>query len=177
MHKHFSISSIGLIGNSMGGSTIIEFIKNYNTSLENFKIVWAINDCGFSNLKEQLRWASFTIFQKHWFWTTYAIKKSFKIINRFSINKVNCKKQLNLCSETPLLIIHGAKDSIVPLYMASEIYKNKIHYEKIKKSKLLIINDAEHVQCISTDYELYTKETLEFAKRHETKIITSAKLN
>ncbi len=37
LHKNFTIQSIGLIGNSMGGSTIIEFIKEYSEKIKELK--------------------------------------------------------------------------------------------------------------------------------------------
>ncbi len=167
LHKNFIVQSIGLIGNSMGGSTIIEFIKEYSEKIKELKVSWAISDCAYSSFIEQLRWMSMTIFKKHWFWTISVMRLSLRLVNELKVKKLVPKNNLKKCATIPLLIIHGEKDNFVPLHMAYDIYHHKIRDEEKQISELLIIKDAGHVQSITTDYDLYTSKTLLFAKTHE----------
>lgn len=167
LNKNYKPKNIGIIGNSMGGATIIEFIKSYNSQWKQLNMSWSISDCAFSSMRLQARWMSWTIFDRHWLWTNYTVRKNTKITNNFDINKLNPARNLHLAAKIPLLIIHGKKDEFIPISMAKQIYNNKIKYEKIKISKLSIFNNANHVESISSDYERYCEETLNFAKLYE----------
>lgn len=169
LNQNYKPQNIGIIGNSMGGATVIEFIKSYKKKWNELNVVWAISDCAFSSMRLQTRWMSQTIFNRHWLWTNYIVRKNTKITNNFDINKLNPAKKLYSASRIPLLIIHGKKDEFIPIAMAKQIYSNKIKYEKTKISKLIIFNNANHVESISSEFERYCDETLNFAKLYEKK--------
>lgn len=63
----------------------------------------------------------------------------------------------------PVLIIHGKNDGLVPVEMAETLYK---HADEPKE--LLVVDNADHVQSIECDPDLYIMSIHDFLNRHIT---------
>ena len=135
---------IYLVGISMGSTTVLTA-----TELglpENVKSITA--DCGFSSSKgiilhtiKQMHLPSFMYF---------FVKMGGLIFGRFNIDESSTIKALKNCT-TPILVVHGKNDSIVPCYMSDEIY-NVIP----SKKELLQIENCDHAMSFLIDYETYS---------------------
>ena len=63
-------------------------------------------------------------------------------------------------TKTPILIIHGKKDTFVPLSMSQEIIENASSYKELH-----IFENAEHGISYMVDPERYAKIVQEFVER------------
>jgi len=61
---------------------------------------------------------------------------------------------------TPILMIHGKKDSQIP------VNESFILHNANKKSELWIVENADHGETYALNKEEYEKEVLEFFGRH-----------
>lgn len=146
---------IYLHGVSMGATTVLHTIPNIP---ENVKGV--IADCGYANAKEQI---VHTMKENHvpFAKTGYRLIH-YKLKRRYDadLKEIDAKKVLKK-SEVPIKIIHGDKDTFVPLDNAFEIYKSI----KSDNKELVIVPGATHAASYLTDKELYErkiKEILEY---------------
>ncbi|MDD6005407.1 MAG: alpha/beta hydrolase [Firmicutes bacterium] len=137
---------IGLYGVSLGASTVMKALgyKLY----DNLK--FAIADSGYSSLEDILKYRLKTDI------INPAISVKVKKVLGFDVKEVDCVKALSL-NETPLLIIHGEDDRIVPSSMAKELYDANSGYKKI-----CILNTSDH--AYGCYLEEFTKAIDEFLK-------------
>lgn len=136
-------SKIALYGVSMGAATVMMTIGD---DLPN-NVVCAIEDCGYTSVcdilmdqaDQKYHISNPTLFKGF----DYFCKKH----NGFSIFKASSITQLQKAT-TPILFIHGDKDSFVPFEM---IYQN---YEACKSEKeLLVIEGQSHaLACLDKKY-------------------------
>lgn len=123
-------AQICIYGFSMGASSVLNTL-GYNLP-SNVKC--AISDSGYSSIKEEL----FSTLKRHV--KSKIILESMFInmnfianIHHFSLKKINPITQL-ANNNTPLLLIHGKEDTLVPYYMQEKIYKannKKTYIEKV----------------------------------------------
>lgn len=169
MNERFKDQNLefALIGNSMGASTILQAVTNYDLAAIGVKS--AIFDCGYDDYTHMLKILGKTRVHWHWFWFYYGISFWLSIQDKFSPVSIQPVKKIQNCAKMPMLFIHGSADQTVPVAMTKRIYKEKIKYEvgvKNKKpSELLIVPHARHVESALTDYPLYTKTTLKFVNK------------
>lgn len=158
---------IALIGNSMGASTILQALVDYDLSAMNVKS--AIFDCGYDDFSHMIKILGITRIDHHWFWFYYGLKFWLKYQDKFNISDIVPIKKMQNCSKTPILFIHGTKDQTVPITMTKKLFQEKIKYEKTvrnkKPSELLIIEGARHVEAMTTNYPLYTKTAFKFVNK------------
>ena len=143
---------IGLHGESLGAATILMALK------ENVSVNFAIEDCGFSNIKEVL------IHKMKEFHIPLAflpgINLFFKILMHYSFKDVLPLEGAKN-SSIPLLIIHGDKDNYINVKHAYDIHDvSKTH------SEIHIIKGADHALSYQTDPAFYESICMDFIKRN-----------
>lgn len=144
---------LGLHGESLGAFTSMMAIK-----LREDKIKFVIEDCGYSSTREEL------IYQmKH---RNKMPLSFYNLVATYAKNKYNQNwndmdlRPILSNSTTPILFIHGEKDSFTPPIMAKELYDSHNGFKK-----LLYIEDAEHAQSVVTDPTLYRETVYSFLEK------------
>ncbi|MGL4991000.1 MAG: alpha/beta hydrolase [Sarcina sp.] len=142
---------IGLQGQSMGGATVMLY-----GGLFEDKVAFVIEDCGYSNAKEEVKYQ----LRKAKIPANFLyplVNKRIKKKYNFSLGKVSPMEAI--CnSKVPTLFIHGTGDTRVPSYMCEKIYNAKRKGYK----KLYLVEGAEHMDAYVTDKERYEKEVKDF---------------
>lgn len=151
-------ASVYLAGVSMGATTVLmtagfELPKN---------VKGIIADCGFTSPEDIWR-----------FVIKNNIRLSYHGLRRAAVDDL-CQSRLNMApdgystetalreAKVPVLFIHGANDSFVPVEMT---YRNYLACASPKK--LLIIPGADHGMSYYTDKALYENEVKEFFNKGE----------
>lgn len=162
-----NILEYALIGNSMGASTILQGLVTL--PLKDYGVKSAIFDCGYDDFSHMIKILGQTNLKVSWFWFYFGLKWWFFYYDKFNINDVKPIREINNCAATPMLFIHGTLDQTVPITMTKRIYQAKTESENVTQrqgfSELLIVENAGHIQSITTNYELYTNTALKFVKR------------
>lgn len=143
---------IGLHGESLGAATVLMSLK------ENPDISFAIEDCGYSNMKDVLvhKMKEFHILR----FFLFGINLFLKLILHYSIYDV-LPYEGSLKSNIPLLIIHGNDDKYIDVKHAYKIYKVGKGHSEIK-----IISGADHALSYETDPTFYENICIDFIKRN-----------
>ncbi|WP_338974567.1 alpha/beta hydrolase [Spiroplasma endosymbiont of Tricholauxania praeusta] len=162
---NYQVSSIGLIGNSMGTSTINYYLFNYKvTNLIN----WAITDCGFSNLLVQFRYVMQYRYKKPWWLISNGLTKRYQKFTNTNILEYDLLKKSKTGFQVPTLLIHGKKDNFVPFFMANVIhnYQVKLHY---KNYDYLFLENIGHIETLPNAYQTYINKIKSFINTYEIK--------
>lgn len=165
--------SISLIGNSMGATTILQTISQFE--VKSLGVKSAIVDCGYDDFSKMIKILGTKYFGIHYLWFYFGVKFIFQQKDKFNIKSINVINKLQNCADFPVLFIHGDLDETVPVAMATNMYQVKISYEMIPNmSKLLIVVGALHVRSINKDYHLYCQTTLKFVQKWTSNSSTAA---
>lgn len=153
-------TKILLVGLSMGASTVL--MASELDLPENVRGI--IADCGYSDVKEILTRVGgrlkLPFHLKLPSKIAYSLSRmGAKVFGKFDPEEASPKKALKNC-KIPVLIIHGEKDRLVPVYMGHDNY-NACQSEK----ELLIIPDANHGMSYYVDTEKYTKKVAAFINK------------
>ncbi len=159
------VTSIGLIGNSMGATTINYYLLNYASNNE---ITWAIIDSGFTNLLVQFRYVMQYRYQKSWWLISNCLAKRYQKFTNSNIKKYDLLKKSKSRFKIPRLLIHGKKDDFVPFFMANIIhnYQIKLDYQNYD---YLFLNNISHIETLPNAYHNYINKIKIFINNHETK--------
>lgn len=149
-------SAIQLIlhGESMGAATVLSYLTM------NTKIAAVIADCGYSDLtqlvKHQVRMYTHLPALLFLPWVNLMLK----LRAGFTLSEVSPMKGA-LESKTPILFIHGDKDSYVPYQMSIDMYE-----QRTGEKELYLAKDAIHAQACVVDQEQYRKIIKEFLTKY-----------
>ena len=143
---------IGVHGESLGAATVLMALK------ENPEINFAIEDCGYSNMKDVLIHKMKEFHIPKFF--LFGINLFLKLILHYSINEVLPIEGAKN-SNVPLLIIHGNNDNYINIKHAYDIYEASKNHSEIK-----IISGADHALSYQTDPTFYESICLDFIKRN-----------
>lgn len=163
LKNNYQVSSIGLIGNSMGAATINYYLLNYAPS---DTINWAITDCGFSNLLVQFRYVMQYRFKKPWWLISNGLHKRYQKFTNTNILDYDFFKKTNFWFKTPFLLIHGQTDDFVPFFMANVIHNVQIKIDN-KNYDYLFLDNIGHVETLSNAYEIYSSKITTFINKYE----------
>lgn len=156
LDQTYQATEIGLIGNSMGASTILYWASTHQNKL----VKWAVADCGFVSLLEQYRYVlQYRNNRPWWLITSRMIKDQIKIHNVNLLAEYNIANKIASCT-LPILFAHGTYDNFVPVYMAKKMYEKQNN----KLSKLYLPKGIDHCKIIQDDHENYLKIIDEFIK-------------
>lgn len=144
------VKNIGALGFSLGGSVAIM------TKKDNIKAVVA--DSAYSNLNNMIEamYRNFLLFKYPFVQLTKAYSKIFFGLDPKNVSPESAIKDIN----KPVLIIHGKKDSQIPV---NEAY---VLHDANKKTELWIAENADHGKIYALNKEEYEKRVLEFFERN-----------
>ena len=163
LKNNYQVSSIGLIGNSMGAATINYYLLNYAPlNLIN----WAITDCGFANLLVQCRFVMQYRYQKPWWLISYGFNNRFKEYTKTNMSDYNLLKKIKPGFNTPTLLIHGKKDDFVPFFMANVMHNAQIKIDN-KDYDYLFLDNIGHVETLFKAHQIYVNKIKTFISKYE----------
>ncbi len=144
------VKNIGALGFSLGGAVAI---MNKNN---NIKAIVA--DSAYSNLNNMIEvmYKPFYFLKYPFVQLTRIYGKIFFNVDPKDISPADEIKNIN----KPVLIIHGKKDSQIPV---SEAY---LLHNANKKAQLWIVDNADHGETYALNKEEYEKKVLNFFEKH-----------
>jgi len=140
------VKNIGDLGFSLGGSVAI---MNKNNDIKAI-----VADSAYSNLNSMIEvmYKNFYFLKYPFVYLTRTYSKIFFGIDPKDISPKDAIKNIN----KPVLIIHGKKDSQIPVNEAHILHNAN------KNTKLWIIENADHGETYALNKEEYEKRVLEF---------------
>ena len=150
-------AQIVLHGVSMGAATVMmttgeKLPKN---------VICAIEDCGYTSVYDAYGYKIPKMMHLPPFPSIDIFRSAIKKQVGFDIKEASALKQVKK-SKTPILFIHGEKDTVVPVSMVKKLYKNA-SCEK----ELLITKGANHEMSALLYPDLYWKTVWKFIEKHK----------
>lgn len=142
---------IGTHGESMGAGTVM-----MNAPLDD-KLAFVIEDCGYSNLADQLAFNMKKLYHLPRFPFLYIASIMSKLRGGVFFHQVIPRNEIAKCEKIPMLFIHGELDDFVPFYMVNDLFEAKNGYRRIKTFK-----NASHTESYWNNQSEYTKEIEDF---------------
>ena len=151
--------SITLFGISLGATTLM-MVCGENDLPANVTSI--VEDSGYASIYELFKYSLFKKYHILSFLLLSAIRFFINNIAYYDMKyEASAIESLNKCN-TPILFIHGGKDTVVPLSMANKMY------EACNASKeLLIIDEASNKEASITNPDLYWKTIFKFLKKYD----------
>lgn len=160
--SNYQPTTLGLMGHSMGGATIIEYAKYYQPINVNFMII----DGTFATLTHQYQWMVKRKYHCFSIMGIYGMLIFAKLCYGFVVSKCQPIANLDTISYLPLLVIHSTNDDFIIHEMGQHIYQTKIKYETQSLSQLLLLDQAQHTKTAHIHYQSLVTTTLMFASKH-----------
>jgi len=152
--KEIDLAKIGLIGHSKGGSVAILFARN-NPSVKCLALWSTVADY-------KLFWKGYEREFKVMFRKGYQNYYGFKIPKKLYLDNLNYNLLKTIKTiKSPILFIHGTKDTDVPL-IHSKLLMKEVNGPK----KLIKIKDADHIFTEPKDRNKVISETMTWFKRY-----------
>ncbi|MGL6247495.1 MAG: alpha/beta hydrolase [Culicoidibacterales bacterium] len=144
---------IGLHGHSMGGSTVLALADHP-------KVQFIMSEAGLPSAVEGVlshvqnrmklpKWLSYIV--------VYATNIYTCLFARFSLFKTNPGKVAEN-SQTPLFLIHGTADDVVPSWLSEKLIRNK----QTGHAKLWLIPNGDHKTLYQSQPDAYNQQIIEF---------------
>lgn len=131
---------LGTHGESMGAATVMLQASQYPA------LSFAIEDCGYSDLNGELRFALTHRFHMPWFPVLPIASLFSRLRGGVFFGGVVPKRSLQACESLPMLLIHGDADELVPFSMLAENYA-----AKPGKKQMRAFPGASHAGCYLSD--------------------------
>lgn len=149
-------AQIILHGVSMGGATVMM------TSGENLphNVRAIVEDCGYSNVNDELAYQLKQLFHLPAFPLVPITSLFTKLKAGYFFGEADARKQLAK-NHTPILFIHGKKDTFVPFSMLNEVYQST----NAPKEKY-IVTKAEHATAYKTNPKAYQQKIQQFLNKY-----------
>ncbi|WP_414739255.1 alpha/beta hydrolase [Lactococcus cremoris] len=149
-------AEIVLLGVSMGGATVM------NTSGEKlpYNVKAIVEDCGYTSTGDVFTYQLKQLFGLPKFPVLYAANTMTEIRAGYNIFKSSAIKQVAK-SKTPMLFIHGDKDTFVPFKMLEPLY----NAAKVEKEKL-VVHGAGHGESEKINPDLYWSHVWNFVGKY-----------
>lgn len=157
MEGRYPAAKLLLFGHSMGASTVMMALGEESLPSS---VVCAVEDCGYTSVHEEF---AVQIKAQYRLPAFPFLKVADRIAKRrlgYGFKEASALLQIKK-SQTPILFIHGDKDSFVPTAMVYELYD-----ASVAEKELLIVKDAAHVESVSVDPDLYFNTIDRFANRY-----------
>lgn len=153
-NRHGEDCVIATHGESMGASTVLMHC------VRDPRVDFVIEDCGYSDLKEQLAYRLKVEYKLPAFPFLYIASLFTKIRANFWFGDVSPKREIAESGglpDIPVMFIHGAEDDYIPNSMCKDMYDLK----KGKKA-IYIAKGAKHAGSYCADRNEYEKRVTEF---------------
>ncbi len=142
---------LGTHGESMGAATVLLHAP------QDPALAFAIEDCGYSDLNRELRFALTHRFHLPWFPVLAFASLFSRLRGGVFFASVVPKRALQNCESLPILFLHGDTDELVPFYMLKENYD-----AKPGKKQMRVFPGAAHAGCYHVDPAAYAQYVTEF---------------
>ena len=142
---------LGTQGESMGASTVMLHAP------QDPALAFAIEDCGYSDLNAELRFALTHRFHLPWFPVLAFASLFSRLRGGVFFGSVVPKQALKHCESLPMLFLHGDADELVPFSMLKENYD-----AKPGKKQMRVFPGAPHAGCYHADPDAYAAYVTEF---------------
>lgn len=149
---------IVLYGVSMGGATVM--MASGESLPTQVKAI--IEDCGYSSAWEEFSYILKEVSKVPPQPVLFAANIATRVLAGYWISEASSMKQVAK-STTPILFIHGEKDTFVPFFMLDKVYE-AANCEKEK----LVVKGAGHAASAEMDPDLYAKTVTDFLNKHLT---------
>lgn len=134
--------TIGLHGESLGSASSILALGSQQ------KFAFLVSDCGFSDLRELMRYQANVRFHLPKFLAATSSFVNF-LIHRYHFFKI-CPKKALVNNEVPVLFMHGKKDDFIPSTMCEDMFE----MTKAEK-KIVLFENADHAMSYMSAPEKY----------------------
>lgn len=145
---------IGTHGESMGAATVMLHAPQYP------KLAFAIEDCGYSSLAEQVRNNVRESFHLPSFPVLPLSNLFFRLRGGVFYGQVVPMEAMKQCEKLPVLFLHGEEDKFVPYAMVQENFSAKPEPKEIRT-----FPGAAHAKSLSSDPEGYRACVTSFLTR------------
>jgi len=157
VRQRYPEASIGLWGESMGGATVLQSLK------DSPPVDFAVAICPYTELKElflhHLKRRNLKGFILQWSYHWAAL--FFKKIAGCAVENISAGESLK-GNRIPLLLVHGLSDSYVPTQMSIDLHQ---HYPE--HSELLLIEGGTHADSFVQNPSVFWQGTLDFLSRQK----------
>ena len=146
---------LGTLGESMGAATVMLHAKEDN------RLAFAVEDCGFSELRQEIAHVMRTRFHLPAFPVLPLAGLFFRLRGGVSFEEVRPVLALRDCAHVPMLFIHGDADELIPCAMMQACYE-----AKSGEKEAWLVPGARHADCFRADTEEYRARLRSFLSRH-----------
>jgi len=148
----YGAGEIVLYGISMGAATVMMTAGEELPS----SVKAIVADCGYVSVKKELSYQMKMLYGLPAFPVVHICSLITRICAGYWLSEASAAKQIAK-SKTPLLLIHGSKDTFIPPYMLDELYEAA----GCAKQKMLV-EGAGHCQSSTVDRERYWRVVSDF---------------
>jgi len=142
LFKYDSEAEVALMGESMGGTISLLMAAHDD------RIKLVIEDCGFYNAYDSVKHVLVSILGFLGKMILPVVSLMMLLLNKARLNDVNAEEAIKKI-KVPVLIIHGEKDTKVPVKSAYILHNAN------PDNEIEIFKDAEHANCIGNDKGRY----------------------
>lgn len=154
--QHNKNAQIVLHGVSMGGATVM--MTSGEKLPHNVRAI--VEDCGYSNVYDELAYQLKELFHLPAFPLVPITSLMTKIKAGYFFGEADARKQLEK-NQTPILFIHGKKDTFVPFAMLNEVYQAT----NAPKEKYIVAK-AKHATAYKTNPKVYQQKVQQFLSKY-----------
>ena len=147
---------LGLHGQSMGGATVLI------CGSRNDKVDFIIDDCGYSNAKDEIRWELSKVKGVYVDFIYLLLRIKARVQIGFDIEKTSPRDEIIKCKK-PIMFIHGDADKLVPCKMAYEMYNLRNNENDV----LYIVKGADHMWSYPKEKKEYERKVHNFIEKLE----------
>ena len=142
---------LGTHGESMGAATVLLQAPQYPA------LSFVVEDCGYSDLNQELRFALTHRFHLPWFPVLAFASLFSRLRGGVFFGNVVPKRAIRSCEALPMLFLHGDADELVPFSMLTENFNAKPGAKRMR-----VFPGATHAGCYHADPEGYAACLKEF---------------
>ncbi len=146
---------LGTLGESMGAATVMLHAK------EDARLAFAVEDCGFSDLKREIALVMINRFHAPPFPVLPLASLFCRLRGGVFLGSVCPANALKDCAHVPMLFIHGDADELIPYAMMQECFD-----AKAGEKERWLVPGARHADCFRADQEGYRTHLSTFLQAH-----------
>jgi dipeptidyl aminopeptidase/acylaminoacyl peptidase len=153
-NKLVDANRICVVGASYGG-----YVALYSATKKYDKYKCSVSFAGVSNLSDMFYHAKEQLGGISYWEKSIGARRDLDALRKYSPVRLVTKKT------RPILILHGEKDTIVPIFQSEKMYKT-LKKAKIKGVKYIELENEDHWFSEQKSRKIFLKESLKFIKEH-----------